>query len=128
MIALLIRYWWAPVILALCIACAGMMKMNDKLRDERNAARADAVAYASARAASEKARQTDQIAATSSYDALQDTCSAGITDAINRGRTIERILYRPAPAGGGRAVVTDVELRGLLGQAERDGSATGLSR
>lgn len=115
-LALLLRFWWAPVILALCLACAVMAHLNDGLRDKLAMARAEANAAEVAAKTSEAQRKVDQAAATASYEGLQATCSAGIADAITKGRTIERLIYKPAPAGGGRAVIDAGELRQLLGQ------------
>lgn len=61
-------------------------------------------------------REGEAKAATASYEGLQSTCSTAFADAVSKGRTIERIIQTPRPAGGGRRIVTADQLRELVGE------------
>lgn len=117
MIALALRFWYVGAIAALVLALAfvnghaGRLQRDLDVRTtERNAAR-------TALTVSEAARVTDRATATTSYEGLQTTCTAGLALAVNRGRTIERIVSAPAPAGGLRGSVGAGQLRDIVGQA-----------
>lgn len=79
-------------------------------------ARAQAENNLNAYKASEAFRQRDQQAATASYAALNSSCSAQYRQALQAGRTIERVINVPAKADGTRALIPASVLRGLVEQ------------
>lgn len=122
MMALLLRFWWAPVIaLALTFAAIQTTRLKSA-QSELTKAKATIVALSDAKAASEAARGREADAATNSFNALQSACAVSLVEATKRGRLVERIIHAPPNPDGSRGLVSDVSLRALLGQAGSEGS------
>lgn len=128
MIALLLRFWWAPVIaLALTLAGVQTARLNHAKGDLVKA-KASIAALTSAKASSETARAVEATAATNSFNALQSACAAGLAASVAKGRVIERFINAPAKPDGSRAMCDASCLRALLGQTGSDGNADALHK
>lgn len=66
--------------------------------------------------ASEEARAAEAAAATASFEGLSSACEAGLKIAVQRGRTVERIISAPPRPDGSRGLVGARELRDVVGE------------
>jgi hypothetical protein len=115
-----IPLWGYPASLAAALALVfGIQTARvDRLHLDLTAAREQTKAARDLTAASERGRDREARAALASFEGLQSTCVAMSAAAIQKGRTIERIVSAPGPAAGGsRGIVGAIELRELVGQA-----------
>ena len=112
--------WGYPAVLAAALVLLlGIQTARvDRLHRDLSAAREQTKAARDLTAASERGRDREARAALASFEGLQTTCVAMSAAAIQKGRTIERIVSAPGPvAGGARGIVGALELRELVGQA-----------
>jgi len=128
MTALLLRFWWAPVIALVLTFSAVQTARLKSAQGDLAKAKATITAVSDARAASERARASEATAATNSYDALQSACAAGLSEATKRGRTIERYINAPSNPDGSRGSIDARGLRSIVGQTGSDGSASEVHR
>jgi hypothetical protein len=115
-----IPLWGYPAALAAALALVvGIQTARvENLHRDLTAAREQTKAARDLTAASERGRDREARAALASFEGLQTTCVAMNAAAIQKGRTIERIVSAPGPvAGGARGIVGALELRELVGQA-----------
>lgn len=117
-LTLLARFWFVPVI-AVLVGVLGLQTMRiDRLKGDLTEQRSIASQLAVAKEASERARRDDNEVSKRSYQELDERCSLAFSRALETGKVIERVIWKPAPAGGGRPVISDGELRSVYGQAK----------
>lgn len=112
--------WGYPAALAAALALLLAMQTGrvDRLHRDLSAAREQTKAARELTAASERGRDREARAALANFEGLQTTCVAMSAAAIQKGRTIERIVQAPGPAAGvPRGIVGAGKLRELVGQA-----------
>ncbi|NBW19513.1 MAG: hypothetical protein EBR82_67220 [Caulobacteraceae bacterium] len=112
--------WGYPAALAAALALLlGIQTVRvDRIRLALAASIEETKAARDLTAASERGRDREARAALANFEGLQSTCVAMSAAAIQKGRTIERIVQAPGPAAGvPRGIVGAGELRELVGQA-----------
>lgn len=115
-LALLLRYWHFAAI-GLLVAALGVQTYRiGNLKHAVDVANGRAEAYKTAYTSSERLRGQEQTQATTSYDTLNKRCLTNYEEALKRGQTIQTIVNRPAPSGGGRSIIVADELQQLIGQ------------
>lgn len=127
-LALLLRFWWAPVIAGLIILATVQTKRLDRAKADLAAARGQVVALSAAKAESERLRGLEGQRDAQSYSDMQAACLARTPITIAAGRTIERLVNAPLNADGSRAMCDASCLRSLVGQTGSDRQAGTLPR
>lgn len=126
-LALLLRFWWAPVIAGIIILAAIQTKRMDHAKADLAEARIQVAALSAAKAESERLRNVEGQRNATSYSDMQAACLARTPITIAAGRTIERLVNAPLNADGSRGICDSACLRSLVGEAEHDGQ-TGTLR
>lgn len=126
--AILIRFWWAPVIAGMIVLAAIQTKRLDRAKVDLAEARGQVVALNVAKAESERLRSLEGQRDARSYSDMQAACLARTPITIAAGRTIERLVNAPLNADGSRGLCDAQCVRNLVGETGSERQAGTVSR